>query len=106
MKNSFSEAYRQWRVEPFPKEEATTEFGDLHADLALIDTWVADSVVPYFDRHIYTPAKVDVLGKIASIESKLSQGSETGTFALKAQPYVKYLGLLRGVYGEFLQIGK
>lgn len=51
----FSRAVEAWRREPFPPGSATDALDELHADLALADSWLAEAVIPFVDRGVFEP---------------------------------------------------
>jgi hypothetical protein len=56
-----------WRDEPFPHGNDTSEaLDELHADLVLAETWVAETVPPYVTRGEDQPAQVDIASGCAS----------------------------------------
>jgi hypothetical protein len=98
------EAYAAWRTEPFPHGGSHDELGELHADLALADTWVAESVIPYVERGVYEPANVDVMSSLAELRARLEALASAGDVGVKASmaDYSRYIDLLAEVYEAFL----
>jgi len=101
----FEKAYAAWRVQAFPIGSGLDALDELHADLALADTWVADTVIPFIERGIYSPAKVDVLGRLSEIRQRAIELAETvggGDHDL-AMEYDAYAHLQETVYQAFLR---
>jgi hypothetical protein len=101
----FEDAYSAWREEPFPLGSRLNALDEVHADLVLVDTWVAETIIPFVEAGRYHPAEVDVLGKPQGIrhrasEFETSEGSDEERLAAQ---YVTYADLLRTVYERFLK---
>lgn len=98
------QAVRVWREEPFPPGSAVDALDEAHADLALYDSWVAESVLPYIQRGTWEPAVPDVLAAldtlVREVEGLLADGIEDPQAASR---YIAYAELLRSVYLAFLQ---
>lgn len=102
---AFIQAFRSWKEAPFPDDGPSEELGELHADLALVDSWVAESLVPYVKNHTYKPAKVDVFAKLDEIQAR-AEGIEHdryGEFRELAHSYYIYANLLRIAYTAFVK---
>jgi hypothetical protein len=56
----FQEAYAAWRLQPFPSGSTNDEIDELHADLALVDSCVAETVLPFVERGEHVSPGVDV----------------------------------------------
>ena len=102
--SDFEDAYIAWRSRPFPPGSEHDSLDDLHADLALADGWVADSVIPYVERGIFQPAQLDVieeLGKLRdrAVELRGAGGKHDPTLS---DTYRDYVDLLLRVYEGFL----
>jgi hypothetical protein len=100
----FEDAYIAWRNQPFPPGSADDALDELHADLALADTWVAGSVIPYVERGLFQPAHLDVieeLGKLRNraVELRTRRGEESPSLP---DSYRDYADLLLRVYEGFL----
>jgi len=96
---TFDEAYDAWMGAPFPIGDAEDGTGVLHDDVALVDTWVAESVVPYVKDGRFIPATPDVLRELRALNDRASAlGDVDG-----APEYLRYIGLLSDVYDAFLQ---
>jgi hypothetical protein len=101
----FERAYSAWREQPFPLGSRLDALDEVHADLVLVDTWVAETIVPFVEAGRYHPAQVDVLGKLQEIRHRAtelgtSRGTDEEPLALQ---YVTYADLLRTVYELFLK---
>jgi hypothetical protein len=101
---ALEDAYAAWRGAPFPPGSTDDEVDEIHADLVLADTWVAESVIPYVERAVYEPAKADVLGTLRELRSRsvaLADGGSDDRRTLVAS-YLHYVGLLEEVYRAFI----
>jgi hypothetical protein len=54
----FEEAVSLWRERSFPAGSEDDDLDELHADIALADSWIADAVIPYVDAGLFNPPKV------------------------------------------------
>lgn len=103
---TFNASVAAWRRAAFPVGSKNDELDEIHADLALIDTWVAGSVLPYVDTDVWEPAVPNVLGALDSLERHVHGVHLDGENHVQvANRYLAYAGLLRSVYEEFLQVG-
>jgi hypothetical protein len=96
--------YRIWHAKPFPPGSGVEVLGELHADLALADTWIADTVIPFMTSGIFNPAKLDVIGELRKLRAqavKLRDGAVGEERAL-ADAYRDYADLLVQLYAAFL----
>jgi hypothetical protein len=102
--STLQESVRTWREAPFPRGSAVDALDEAHADLALYDTWVAESVLAYIDRGIWEPAVPDVLGALDDLVRRIEELRAAGTDDPEAvSRYIAYAALLRAVYLAFLQ---
>ncbi|MGL4297728.1 MAG: hypothetical protein ACRCW4_01490 [Candidatus Neomicrothrix subdominans] len=102
--SNFEEAVRQWQEALFPRGSAVDALDEVHADLALYDTWVAESVLPYVDRGIWEPAVPDVVGALDELTRQVEELRAKGTEDPDAASgYLAYAELLRAVYVAFVQ---
>lgn len=103
--SAFSTAYALWRSEPFPSGSTRDDLDELHADLALVDVWVADTVVPYAERGVVVPpAGVDIHQAIAGLAERLEGISRDETDAVSAgeiAAYSRYLTLTSDVLAAY-----
>jgi hypothetical protein len=101
---SFSAAYASWRDEPFPSGSTDDVLDEIHADLVLVDTWVAESVIPFVKHGQYEPARVDVLGGIDDIRRRAvaAERSATDDGRTLAVAYETYANRLEAVYRALL----
>lgn len=101
-----TEALRIWREAPFPPGSALDALDEAHADLALYDSWVAESVLPYVQTGLWEPAVPDVISAldnlVEDVEELLAGRTED---AEAASLYLAYAEVLRSVYVAFLQEG-
>jgi hypothetical protein len=99
------DAYAAWVGEPFPPGSGNDELGELHADLVLADTWVAESIIPYVEHELYEPAAIDVSAGLAALRSRATSlgaaADDSEDEALVAR-YVRYIDLLEQAYDALL----
>jgi hypothetical protein len=74
---------------------------EVRADLALADTWVAESVIPFVERGQFLPAQVDVLQELRLLRERAATLSSSD----RATECQRYAELLSGVYEAFLREG-
>jgi hypothetical protein len=102
--DTFEDKVVAWRNAPFPPGSAHDPLDEAHADLALVETWVADSLLPYIDHQVWRPAVPDVFGALDEIERSLA-GMDLGPDdRALAGRYVAYVSLLRTAYEAFLEV--
>lgn len=70
---NFQEAYASWREQTFPSGSSCDALDEIHADLALADAWVAETVIPFIQHGVYRPAQVDVVGTPEKIRDRAIQ---------------------------------
>jgi hypothetical protein len=105
MTNTFNDTVRAWREAPFPPGSSIDVLDEIHADLALYDSWVADSLLPYLDHGVWSPAKVDVLGSLDALTQQIEElNSDQISDTQAVAHYLNYTELLRAVYAAFLQV--
>ncbi len=78
---ALEDAVATWRDQAFPPGSATDALDELHADLALADTWVAESVIPFVEHGLHKPARVDVVTGLRDLGARageLEQRKSTG----------------------------
>lgn len=102
--NNFEDAYEAWRSTAFPVGSARDTLDELHADLALVDTWVAESVIPFAETGRHQPARVDVIEELRRLRARANELAQVGDADDKrlAESYHKYAGILLSVYEGFL----
>jgi len=99
-------SYEEWRSRPFPHGSEDDELDEIHADLVLADTWVADIVIPFMDQgSTRLPAWV-VSGELRKIRERAvilreSADEEGGAVA---DSYLAYADALIDVYDRFLEV--
>jgi hypothetical protein len=104
----FEDAYTSWRGQPFPPGSADDALDELHADLVLADTWVAESVVPFVERGLYQPARIDVIAELRKLRDRAVQlrRDRAGDDAGLCDAYRDYAGLLLRLYEGFIGHGR
>jgi hypothetical protein len=98
-------AYSRWRDQPFPRGSSNDALDELHADLALVDTWVAEALIPLVEHGMYRPIQVDPIQKLEEIRDSATELGKSAPADEKrlAREYVEYADLLRRVYEQFLK---
>lgn len=101
----FEGAYTAWRNQPFPVGSRVDALDEVHADLVLVDTWVAQTVIPFVEEGRYRPAQVDVLEKLQEVRDRASALSKSGSADEKrlVSDYLRYADLLKSVYESLLK---
>lgn len=96
-------AYREWRERPLPRGSSNDELAALHADLVLVDTWVAEAVIPFVERTQYVFSAVDVPAGIRVIRERAQELAPycDGEDAGLAAEYIAYADRLDAVYRQF-----
>jgi hypothetical protein len=105
--SDFEAAYKAWRRAPFPPNTDDERLGDLHDDLAVADTWVADTVIPYADNGVVRPSVLDVVAELRQLcrrADELGSGEVTQAARKLASAYGAYAQLLIAVYQAFLDL--
>lgn len=105
--SAFEDVVAAWRDRAFPPGSANDALDELHADLVLADTWVAETVIPFLERGVYDPAQVDVVWALHDLDAraaKLEQASD-GADRQLAGAYREYIDCLLRVYEGFLAEG-
>jgi hypothetical protein len=97
--SNLADAYAAWTRQPIPHGAADDVVDELHADLALADSWVAESVIPFVERAEFTPAEPDVLHELRKMRDRAAALHDPA----HATEYLRYIELLSDVYGAFLR---
>src|SRR4029077_8587317 len=100
---TFDGLYGRWRELRFPRGSHRDDVDELHADLALVDTWVADTIVPYVEQGAITLPQVDIAAGIRDIRSRaiaLREGPAGEERALLDR-YIDYVDLIEKLYAAF-----
>ena len=102
----FLKAYRAWWSEPFPHQSTKDELNELHAELATLDYWVADTVVPFAENDTLAPLKVDIRGAIRDIRQRLASVASQlrGQDQQLVAEYQRYVELLDAVFLCFIAV--
>lgn len=100
----FQNVYESWKERPFPSGSSWDALDEIHSDLAVADTWVADTVIPFIEHGVYRPAQVDVIGTLEKIRNRAIQLRAKGEGEDKrlADEYARYAEILQSVYQGFL----
>ncbi|MEN2423467.1 hypothetical protein AABB02_35820 [Streptomyces rimosus] len=109
----FMEDYALWRRLPFPRLRrgvnllrAGENLALIHGDLALADEHVTQ-VILFVDEGVFKPSRVDVMGLLEGVISRLERFGEGATPEEREviDAHYQYAVLLHRIYGEFLRIG-
>lgn len=105
-RDAFDEAYGRWREMPFPKGGDARFYGEIHADVALADSWVAETLLPFVNKGVVDPAVIDVLGRLSELRKKIDRlDAQTGPENhAAAAGYLAFVNALIDVYGAFLAL--
>jgi hypothetical protein len=100
---SFEQAYAKWRALPFPPGSTHDDIDELHADLVLIDDWVAEAVIPFVENGLKLAIKVDVVGGLQRLRDGLKPLVKAGAADDKEliRRYLEYTDALEDVYASF-----
>jgi hypothetical protein len=101
---SFDLAYARWRSTPFPKGGDPRVYGEIHADVALADSWIAETLLPFVSRRVVNPATIDVIGRLAALRAKIRRLKRQSAPEdhPAADRYLAYVDALSDVYAAFL----
>lgn len=99
---AFRELVVGWQGSVFPKGSPDEELDEIHADLALCDSWIAESLLPYLRTGKWVPAIPDVLQVLDDIVDRLNRQQEQRNDLVLIDQYTQYASLLRAVYKGFL----
>lgn len=96
----FEEAYARWREAPFPRGSTNDLVGDLHADLAMLDAFVADEVIPLREGAVIRPGAVDIAKELDGLCSRIRSLAAIVEAEQQAKlgEYAEYCALLEEVY--------
>lgn len=96
------DSYSKWRDSAFPLGSTRDDLDEIHADLATVDTWVADMVIPYVEHGTRFPLKVDIEGEIHRIIAELERlrPSAEGDSDL-VDSYADYARVLNEVFSAY-----
>ena len=102
--NAREDLYARWRRQPFPPGSASDAVDELHADLALADSWIAETVIPFVEHGVHKPAHLDVVAELRALEDRAAQlgRSVSPEDSRLLQDYSQYVALLLLVYEDFL----
>lgn len=103
--DTFDAAVRNWLDAKLPEGSSVDDLDEIHADLVLIDTWVADSVLPYLRANVWSPAVPDVLAGLAELDNVLATVPAAFGHDQTVLRYRSYVEILRRVYEAFLARG-
>jgi hypothetical protein len=96
----FSVTSRIWLATPFPADGRDPRVNDLHADLALADTWVAEEATPVINGRGRQKPGIDVSGGLGQLELRLQAVRPAVTDGDREllDSYLAYLGILVQVH--------
>jgi hypothetical protein len=108
--SDFDETYRRWRDAPFPHGSTNDPVGELHAELAQWDAFVADEVIPVAEGLAHKPgigSAYDIENEIELLRTAIDELANSvgpDDQALLRQ-YDDYCSLLTEVYSQALSQG-
>jgi hypothetical protein len=105
----FEDDVASWRHQTFPSGGTTDAQGELHADLALADHWVAEAVIPFVERGSWRPpSQIDVTEELRKVRDRAVElGRESdGEDKVLADAYLDYAKILTRVYESYLAQGQ
>ena len=102
--SDFEATYHLWRDTAMPPGSVDDTLDELHADIVLADTWVADSVLPLVQYHRYRPARIDVLDRLAVLRDRCDELARQATNGSLLQSYRSYVVMLIALYEGFLAL--
>lgn len=72
--------------------------------MAVVDTWVAETLIPYVERGDVILPVPDVLGTLAQIQSEIKELDDHSTpeDRIAGARYLAYVEALRGAYEAFI----
>lgn len=103
--DAFGDIITAWREASFPPGSDNDQLDEVHADLALFDTWVAAAVLPYLHSLVWEPVVPDVFAALDRLEQSLGELELDAGDRERANSYAAYALLLRRAYSAFLQVG-
>jgi hypothetical protein len=99
----FVTASSKWMDEPFPAGSANDEIDEVHAELVMVDTWVADLVMPYLMHGRVFTDRVGVGAPLEQMRKRLNElrlsSSPVETTVLER--YSAYAQLLEDLFSAF-----
>jgi hypothetical protein len=107
--NALSQTYLEWRRQPVPEGSTTwDELDELHAAIYVADYRVADDVIPYVEKGVYSPNEaVDVAASLVELHDRALELQSQAKSKDKPllDEHLRYIGLMRAVYDVFLSEG-
>lgn len=97
----FRKFYTRWRSQPFPPGSQNEELDELHAELALLDVWIADYLLPFALEGRVVVDRQDVLAGIEVLRGQLARVRMSEG---ELQPYRDYLDVAADAYRSFLEV--
>jgi hypothetical protein len=103
MTDRLLKAYSEWRNATFPPGSHRDDVDEAHAELATLDYWVADNLVPFVEHGVRVPLKVDIEGGIQRLVPRLQElmGSSDIETRARVESYSSYLRLLDAVFRAY-----
>lgn len=96
-------AYKRWSDLTFPHGSARDEVDEVHAEIATIDMWVTDYVVPYVEHGKSVPVTIDVKAAIDQALKRVDELQPDAHLDDKEllENYQRYLLALSDVFAVF-----
>jgi hypothetical protein len=93
-----------WLRKGFPKGSPSDVIDDLHGRLALVDSWVAEAVLPFVEQGMVQPVAVDILGELDALDLRLAEAKAgcSASDLARLDDYRAYGDVLRRAYEDFL----
>ncbi len=97
------DAYTRWSNEPCPPGSSRDDIDLLHAELATVDLWLADMVIPYVESGKRFPLKVDISEALRHLSGgvcRLRESAQRQDLSLLDR-YALYVDLMEGVFRAY-----
>lgn len=100
----FDNLYGKWHAAGFPSTTMNDEVDELHKDLILYDSWVAESVIPFVKNGRHVPAVPDVVRTLDEFMQRAEVLAQRlgGQDLVSVQEQMAYAKCLAELYAEFL----
>ena len=101
--DDFQSRYSAWRERAAPKGSEDDALSELHADLMLVDSWLAETIIPVATRRRYVEPKVDISAALKDIVARAEafKASMSGTQRDEAMSYLSYGEDLERLHAAF-----
>lgn len=100
------DAVKLWRTTGFPRGSSNDALDEIHAQLAVVDTWVADCVIDFQTSGRWIASVPDVLAELVRLDTALERLELTDAIERTLrEEYRRYIRVLAAGYREFLSWG-